>query len=85
VKKKTEFGRYISHIGPQTSFPVPEGILNHHGPNTLAIMLWAPQPSGARIVPLTLQAGGTTTPVLTGRRAVKVVAAPGWVPRAGAY
>ncbi len=30
-------GRYINHVGPQTSFPVPAGILRTNGTNTLAI------------------------------------------------
>ncbi|AEO65317.1 glycoside hydrolase family 35 protein [Thermothielavioides terrestris NRRL 8126] len=77
-----QFGRYISHIGPQTSVPVPEGILNYHGTNTIAVALWALQPGGARIPSLSLRAG---TPVLTGRRPVVGVAAPAWTQRPGAY
>lgn len=77
-----ESGRYISHIGPQTSFPVPEGILNYRGRNTIAVAIWATQPGGARIAPLSLKAG---TPVLTGRRPVTVVAAPAWTERPAAY
>ncbi|KAK4042488.1 hypothetical protein C8A01DRAFT_44500 [Parachaetomium inaequale] len=77
-----QFGRYISHVGPQTSFPVPEGILNYRGTNTIAIAIWATQPSGARLSSLVLKAG---TPVLTGRRPVVNVAAPAWSERPGAY
>ncbi|KAK3298537.1 glycoside hydrolase family 35 protein [Chaetomium fimeti] len=77
-----QFGRYISHIGPQTSFPVPEGILNYHGTNTIAIAIWATQPGGARLSSLSLKAG---TPVLTGRQPVVNVAAPAWTARPGAY
>ncbi|KAI8800634.1 glycoside hydrolase superfamily [Cladochytrium replicatum] len=33
-------GRYINNFGPQTEFPIPEGILNHRGHNTLAIAVW---------------------------------------------
>ncbi|KAK3310903.1 glycoside hydrolase family 35 protein [Chaetomium strumarium] len=77
-----QFGRYISHIGPQTSFPVPEGILNYRGTNTVAIAIWATQPGGARISSLGLKAG---RPVLTGRRPVVGVAAPAWTERPGSY
>jgi hypothetical protein len=77
-----EFGRYISHIGPQTSFPVPEGILNYRGTNTIAIAIWATQPGGARLSSLALKAG---KPVLTGRRPVVNVVAPAWSERPGAY
>ncbi|CAG7854539.1 Probable beta-galactosidase A; AltName: Full=Lactase A; Flags: Precursor [Serendipita indica DSM 11827] len=34
-------GKRIGNLGPQTKFVVHEGILNHHGPNTLAVALWA--------------------------------------------
>lgn len=77
-----DFGRYISHIGPQTSFPVPEGILHYNGSNTVAVALWALQPGGARLASLGLRAG---TPVLTGRRPVVAVPAPAWTQRPGAY
>lgn len=30
-------GQFIAHVGPQRIFPIPEGILNHNGPNTIAI------------------------------------------------
>ena len=30
-------GQFIANIGPQRVFPVPEGILDHHGANTLAL------------------------------------------------
>ena len=33
-------GRYINNTGPQHQFYVPAGILNDHGPNTLAIAVW---------------------------------------------
>ncbi|CEL57170.1 hypothetical protein RSOLAG1IB_08403 [Rhizoctonia solani AG-1 IB] len=34
-------GRYIANLGPQFKFPVPEGILNHHGENTVALAVWS--------------------------------------------
>ncbi|MEO5774316.1 MAG: beta-galactosidase [Sphingomicrobium sp.] len=30
-------GQFIANIGPQRVFPIPEGILNHHGRNVLAL------------------------------------------------
>jgi len=30
-------GQFIAHVGPQRTFPIPEGILNHNGPNTIAL------------------------------------------------
>jgi len=34
-------GKYIPALGPQSVFPVPQGILDYDGPNTVAISLWA--------------------------------------------
>lgn len=31
----------VNHIGPQIRFPVPEGILNYNGINTIAISIWS--------------------------------------------
>ena len=77
-----QFGRYISSIGPQTNFPVPEGILNYDGPNTLALLLWALDPGGAKVPDFYLAVG---QPILTGREKVELVDAPAWTARAGAY
>jgi beta-galactosidase GanA len=33
-------GNYINYLGPQHSFPVPNGILNPNGNNTIAIAVW---------------------------------------------
>lgn len=41
--------RYVPHIGPQTRFPVPPGIINNVGTNTLAISLWAQTAAGAKL------------------------------------
>jgi hypothetical protein len=30
-------GQFIAHVGPQRVFPVPEGILDHRGRNTVAL------------------------------------------------
>ena len=45
------YGRYIPHLGPQTRFPVPPGVLNTNRarPNTLGLSLWAQDPDGARL------------------------------------
>lgn len=53
----------MNNIGPQVSFPVPEGILNYDGQNYLALTLWSLEPSGAKIAGLSLEMG---TPVQTG-------------------
>ncbi|KAM5536288.1 hypothetical protein V8D89_010065 [Ganoderma adspersum] len=35
------FGKRVANLGPQTKFPVPPGILNYNGKNTVAVSLWA--------------------------------------------
>jgi hypothetical protein len=77
-----QFGRYTSNVGPQTSFPVPEGILNYNGTNTVGLVLWALDKSGAKVPDFFLSVGN---PVMTGRERVELVESPGWVERKGAY
>ncbi|KIW34995.1 uncharacterized protein PV07_01722 [Cladophialophora immunda] len=37
-----QFGKYISHLGPQTAYPVPEGILTYDGtPNWVGVSIWS--------------------------------------------
>ncbi|KAH9915075.1 glycoside hydrolase superfamily [Fomitopsis serialis] len=35
------YGKRVANIGPQTKYPVPQGILNYQGTNTIAVALWA--------------------------------------------
>ncbi len=35
-----EIGNYVNYLGPQHSFPVPNGILDPNGDNTIAIAVW---------------------------------------------
>lgn len=78
-----QFGRYTSNVGPQTEFPVAEGVLDYHGENWLGVALWALEDGGAKVPGLAWALGAT--PVLTGREAVTLVEAPAWTQRAGAY
>ncbi|CAE6442843.1 unnamed protein product [Rhizoctonia solani] len=36
-----QFGRFSSNYGPQTAFPIPEGILNHRGDNDVLLTIWS--------------------------------------------
>lgn len=38
-----QYGKYVPHIGPQTKFPIPPGILNTQGENHLAVSIWNQQ------------------------------------------
>lgn len=77
-----QFGKYVHNIGPQDSYPVPEGILNYHGTNYVGLSLWALDASGAKVDGLELVSDGA---VLTSYGDVEVVDSPGYAPREGAY
>ncbi|KAJ7075303.1 glycoside hydrolase family 35 protein [Mycena belliarum] len=71
-----QFGRFASSLGPQVSYPIPEGILNHHGKNEVLISLWALDATGAKMSKLELNKRAT---VASSKRAtVAIVPAPGW-------
>jgi hypothetical protein len=52
-----QFGKYINQIGPQSVFPVPEGILDYSGMNYISMTLWAQDANGAKLPSFTLQSG----------------------------
>ena len=76
-----QFGRYVNQLGPQNSFPVPEGILNHRGENWLSVVVWALGKDGVK-VGISLDSG---VPVLSGMKAVELVDSPAWEARKGVY
>src|SRR5437588_79397 len=71
-----------SNLGPQTSFPVPEGILNHRGKNTIALSLWAFNSTSAKLDELFLKADAI---VEASMKEVESVPQPSWKKRDGAY
>ncbi|KAJ5392042.1 Glycoside hydrolase family 35 [Penicillium cosmopolitanum] len=77
-----QYGKYVNNIGPQTSFPVPEGILNYRGTNWLALSLWAQEEDGAKLESFELV---HTTPVLTSLGEIESVDQPKYHSRRGAY
>jgi hypothetical protein len=77
-----QFGKYINSMGPQVEFPVPEGILNYHGENWIAVTLWSQDEGGAKIDGIQLMVG---TPVMTAYQDVELVDMPAWKQREGAY
>lgn len=77
-----QYGKYTNNIGPQTSYPVPEGILNYRGTNWVGLSLWALQEGGAKLDAFELV---NTTPVKTGMKEVKPVEQPAYSARKGAY
>ncbi|KAF7531211.1 hypothetical protein G7054_g9091 [Neopestalotiopsis clavispora] len=77
-----QYGKYISHIGPQSKFPVPEGILDYQGENSIALVIWTMEDRTAQLENFRLEAG---FPVYSGRSPVKVVESPFWKKRDDAY
>ncbi|KAI0018839.1 beta-galactosidase precursor [Xylariomycetidae sp. FL0641] len=77
-----QFGKLVSHLGPQTRFPVPEGILDYGGDNWVGLLLWSVDGDGTRLTDFALEAG---TPVRTGREPVVLVESPPWQEREGAF
>ncbi|KIY02701.1 uncharacterized protein Z520_01166 [Fonsecaea multimorphosa CBS 102226] len=77
-----QYGKYVNHIGPQTSYPVPQGILNFNGTNWLALTLWSQQPGGAKLDSFELVCDRPVATALTG---VHFVEGSVYTPRQGAY
>ncbi|KAK8241216.1 putative beta-galactosidase C [Phyllosticta capitalensis] len=44
-----QYGKFFPHIGPQTRFPIPPGILNNQGTNSLSLSVWAQTETGAKV------------------------------------
>ena len=69
-------GRYVSYLGPQSEFYLPQGILNTGGSNTLAIAVWGVGNAGGglgtvSLAPYEVSGGGIP---------VEQVQAPGYSP-----
>ena len=84
-----QFGKYVNHIGPQLSYPVPEGILNYHGSNYVGLSIWSLEDEGVEVKLAGLKLQSSNTPVMSGRgRSVGLsyqLPADGWHQRSGAY
>jgi hypothetical protein len=71
-------GRYINHVGPQTSFPVPTGILRPNGTNTIALAVWSEDGSTGGLGTVSLERYANLASSLT----VGNVNSPGYDPNA---
>ena len=49
-----QYGKFFPHIGPQTRFPIPPGVVNMRGRNTLSVAVWAQTDAGAKLSTLKL-------------------------------
>ncbi|KAJ5491994.1 Glycoside hydrolase family 35 [Penicillium expansum] len=77
-----QFGKYINNLGPQTAFPVPEGILNHGGNNHISLTLWAQDKQGAKLEGLKLV---PTSVIRSGYSRPQAAPQPAWKKRAQSY
>lgn len=77
-----QFGKYANNVGPQLEFPVPEGIINHQGKNSVGVSLWAMDKEGAKLEGLELVA---TALIQSGFGEVEASEQPRWKERKGAY
>ena len=66
----------VANFGPQAKFPVPEGVLNHKGTNTVALALWQLTPTA---VSPTLEV--VLDDAVQGGVGPVAVNNPGWTPR----
>lgn len=39
-KNGYQFGKFVANIGPQTKFPIPRGVIDTAGKNTIALSIW---------------------------------------------
>ncbi|MES2337208.1 MAG: beta-galactosidase [Pseudomonadota bacterium] len=67
-----QMGQFIAHIGPQRVFPVPEGILNHRGRNSIALAVTSDGAPGNTLEDVKL----VTLRNVRGGLPVRMVAAP---------
>jgi hypothetical protein len=81
-----QYGKFVSNVGPQTRFPVPEGILNYRGTNYVALTLWGLDDGGdggvTRLGGFDLVVDGV---MARGYKEVGVVEGVGFERREGAY
>ncbi|KAH8203940.1 hypothetical protein TruAng_001882 [Truncatella angustata] len=77
-----QYGKYVSNIGPQKVFPVPEGIWDYHGQNWLTVSMWGLNGEGGKLENIELVAGEA---IATGRGDVNLSPSTTWTKRETAY
>ncbi|KAH8649361.1 beta-galactosidase extracellular [Xylariales sp. PMI_506] len=77
-----QFGKYINNLGPQTRFPVPQGILDYSGTNYVAVTLWSQEADGAKLGGIELVADAV---IQTAIKTPALVWNDVWEKREGAY
>jgi hypothetical protein len=77
-----QYGKFVSNVGPQTKFPVPQGILNYQGENYLGISVWGLDGGATKLGGLEMGIDGV---VWSGLGTVKTVEGEEFGGRSGAY
>jgi len=77
-----QYGKLVSNVGPQTKFPVPEGILNYRGVNYLGLSLWGLEGGATKLDGLALAVDGV---LWSGLGEVGTVEARHYEKRVGSY
>ncbi|KAF2034960.1 beta-galactosidase precursor [Setomelanomma holmii] len=77
-----QYGKYVSNVGPQTVFPVPQGILEYQGTNYLGISLWGLDAGATKVEGLELSVDGV---IWSGLGEVRTVEGSTYEERKGAY
>ncbi|KAH7114441.1 glycoside hydrolase superfamily [Dendryphion nanum] len=77
-----QYGKFVSNVGPQTRFPVPQGILDYHGTNHLGVTVWGLDGGETRVQGFELE---VDTVLWSGMRDVGVVKGWKYQERKGAY
>ena len=54
-------GQYLNNVGPQQVFTLPQGILRHHGQNTIALAVWSYDGVNGGLGQVSLEALGNHT------------------------
>lgn len=84
-----QMGKYVNNVGPQRSFPVPEGILDYGsaGRNKIALIVWCFEEGGCTLGDEGVKIVVTGDVVLSGRGRVGLAPGVGedWVVREDAY
>ncbi|KNG51415.1 glycoside hydrolase family 35 protein [Stemphylium lycopersici] len=77
-----QYGKYVNNVGPQTKFPVTEGVLNYNGTNYLGVSLWGLDAGATKIEGLELTVDAE---IWSGLDGVATVQGQRYEEREGAY
>ncbi|KAI0445775.1 glycoside hydrolase family 35 protein [Xylaria telfairii] len=77
-----QLGKYVSNLGPQNRFVLPEGILNHNGVNYLALTFWSLESFAVGVGSLKLEVDAV---IYSGYKKPGLVHGEIYYPRSAAY